>query len=202
MAAVRSSTKAVEENIMKFAILPVTAGALLATAAFAQQSLPLGHFDSVSATDGADVSIHHGAMQQVTILHGDAQTSRIEVRNGTLEIATCRYVCPWHYELKVAIAMPNLKSVSADDGANIRAEGAFPAQATLTASADDGGDIDLRAIPATHADAKANDGGEIRVRATASLNATAGDGGNITYSGKPALNMHSDDGGQIDSEGD
>jgi hypothetical protein len=188
--------------MMRSSILLASAVALLATSAFAQQSLPLGHFDSVSATDGADVAIRHGPVQQVTILRGDARTSRIEVRDGKLEVATCRYVCPWHYELKIAITMPSLKSVSADDGANIRAEGAFPAQATLAASADDGGDIDLRAIPATRADAKANDGGEIRVRATANLNATATDGGNITYSGKPALNMRSDDGGQIDSDGD
>jgi hypothetical protein len=187
---------------MKFAMLLASAGALLATSAFAQQSLPLGQFDSVSATDGADVAIHHGAVQQVTILRGDAQTSRIEVRDGKLEIVTCRHVCPWHYELKVAITMPNLKSASADDGADIRAEGAFPAQPMLAVNADDGGDIDLRAIPAAHADAKADDGGEIRVRATASLNATATDGGNITYSGRPALNMRSDDGGQIDSESD
>jgi hypothetical protein len=202
MAAATSAVTAAEkqEGMMKFAILLASAATLLATSALAQQSLPLGHFDSVSATDGADVSIRHGAVQQVTILRGNAQVSRIEVRDGTLTISTCRTICPWHYELKIAVTMPNLKSVSADDGADIRAEGSFPAQAALAANADDGGDIDLRAIPAAHADAKADDGGEIRIRATARLNATATDGGNIAYSGRPALNMRSDDGGEINSE--
>lgn len=186
---------------MKLAILLASTTALFATSAFAQQTLPLAHFASVSATDGADVSIRHGAVQQVVILKGDTQTSVVEVQSGRLVVKTCRYMCPWHhYELKVAVTMPVLKSVSADDGADIRAEGDFPAQPTLAAKADDGGDLDLRAIPAAHADAKANDGGEIRIRATASLNATAIDGGNIAYSGHPQLNMHSDDGGEINGE--
>lgn len=187
---------------MKFAVLLASAGALLATSALAQQSLPLAHFDSVSATDGADVSIHHGAVQRVVLLKGDTQTSLVEVQDGKLVIKTCRiHVCPWHYELKVAVTMPELKSVSADDGADIRAEGSFPAQPMLAANADDGGDLDLRAIPAAHADAKADDGGEVRIHATASLNASATDGGEVKYSGHPQLNMHSDDGGEIDSEG-
>jgi hypothetical protein len=185
---------------MKLAIVLASTAALLALPAFAQQSVPLAHFDSVSATDGADVSIHHGAAQQVVLLKGDAQTSRVEVQDGKLVISTCRYVCPRHYQLKVAITMPALKSVSADDGADIHAEGNFPGQATLAANADDGGDVDLRAIPASHADAKADDGGEIRIRATASLNATATDGGEVKYSGRPQLNMRSDDGGEISSE--
>jgi hypothetical protein len=185
---------------MKLAILLASAATVLALPAFAQQAVPLAHFDSVSATDGADVAIRHGAVQQVVILKGNAQVSRIEVQSGKLVVSTCRYVCPWHYNLKIAVTMPYLKSVSADDGADIRAEGSFPAQPTLAAHANDGGDLDLRAIPAAHADVKADDGGEVRIRATASLNATAIDGGEIKYSGNPALNMRSDDGGEIDSE--
>jgi hypothetical protein len=185
---------------MKYAILMASAATLLALPASAQQTVPLAQFDSVSATDGADVSIRHGAAQQVVLLKGNTQVSKVEVQDGKLVISTCRYVCPWHYQLKVAVTTPNLKSVSADDGADIRAEGNFPVQATLAAKADDGGDLDLRAIPAAHADAKADDGGEVRIHATASLNATATDGGEVKYSGKPQLNMRSDDGGEIESE--
>lgn len=188
---------------MKLAILLASTTALFATSAFAQQTLPLAHFDSVSATDGADVSIRHGAVQQVVILKGDTQTSRVEVENGRLIVETCRHMCPWnHYQLKVAITMPELKSVSVDDGAEIRAEGSFPAQATLAAKANDGGDLDLRAIPVAHADAKADDGGDIHIHATASLNASAIDGAEIKYSGRPQLNLRSDDGGEISSDSD
>ncbi|MGA9797298.1 MAG: DUF2807 domain-containing protein [Rhizomicrobium sp.] len=185
---------------MKFAMLLVSAGALLATPAFAQP-LSLAHFDSVSATDGADVAIRHGAVQQVVILKGDALTSKVEVENGTLVVETCRHICPWHYNLKIEVTLPYLKSVSADDGGDIRAEGDFPAQPTLAVHADDGGDVDMRAIPAARADASADDGGEIRVRATANLNATAKDGGEVRYSGRPTLNMRTDDGGEIRSDG-
>jgi hypothetical protein len=185
---------------MKIAMMLASAGALLVTAAYAQ-TIPLGPFDGVSATDGADVSIRHGAVQQVTLLRGNTQISRVDVHDGKLTISTCRYVCPPNYQLKVAITMPQLKSVAADDGATIRAEGDFPAQATLAADASDGGDLDLRAIPAAHADAKADDGGNIHIRATASLNASADDGGNIIYSGSPAINMRADDGGNVDHEG-
>lgn len=186
---------------MKFAILLASAAMFLAAPAFAQQTVALAHFDRVSATDGADVSVRHGATQQVVLLKGDTQTSLVEVQDGKLVIKTCRYqLCPWHYQLKVAVTTPDLRGVSADDGADIRAEGSFPAQQMLAASADDGGDLDLRAIPAAHAEAKAKDGGEIRIKATASLNASATDGGEVKYSGRPQLNMHSDDGGEISSE--
>lgn len=186
---------------MKFAILLASTAMLVAAPAFAQQTVTLAHFDSVNATDGADVSIRHGAVQQVMILKGDAQTSRVEVQDGKLAIATCRHLaCPWHYQLKVAVITPGLRGVSADNGADILAEGSFPAQTALSANADDGGDLDLRAIPAAHAEANAKDGGEVQLQATASLNATATDGGEVKYSGKPSLNMRSDDGGEISSE--
>jgi hypothetical protein len=187
---------------MKSALLLSAALLLAAPGAMAGTVIPLGHFSRIHATDGADVTVRYGATQQVVLVKGDPHISRVEVHDGKLELATCLLLqCPRHYEFQVEITTPNLAAVSAEDGANIAAAGTFPAQGQLSVSANDGGNIDLRAITATNVHAKAHDGGNIRLRATGTLKASADDGGNIEYWGNPAVNRRTSDGGNV-SQGD
>ena len=183
---------------MRSALLLSAAILFAAPCAMAGTVIPLAHFSGVHATDGADVTVRYGATQQVLLVKGDPHISRIAVKDGQLELATClHWNCPPHYEFKVEVTTPNLATVSADDGANIEATGSFPSQDRLSVSADDGGNIDLRAMTAANVNAKANDGGNIRLRADRNLNASAADGGNIIYSGNPTLNRRTSDGGNI-----
>jgi hypothetical protein len=180
--------------------LLLSAIALLATSsAFAGTTIPLARFSSIHATDGADVEVRYGATQQVVLVKGDPHISRIEVVDGRLELATCVLPrCPRHYEFKVEVTTPAIAAVSAEDGAVIDASGTFPAQGQLSVAANDGGNVDLRAIAAANVNAKANDGGNVRLHANDILNASADDGGNIHYWGNPTLNRRVSDGGNVE----
>ena len=151
---------------MKPAIFLASAALLLASPALAEETVNLPGFASVTAADGADVTIHHGGRQSVVITRGSTQYSKLEVRDGTLHIETCKtgWRCPWHYGLKVEITMPSVTALHAEDGARIAAEGAFPAQPHFTGKANDGGVVDARAIAAADVDANASDGGVLSVQ--------------------------------------
>jgi hypothetical protein len=180
---------------MKYAI--IVAALIAATPALAGQSLQLDRFYGVTASDGARVTIRHGATQQVTLISGDAQTSRIEVRDKMLHIETCIHHCPWGYKLEVEIVTPGITQIAASDGGSIDVESGFPAQDKLYLTAEDGGRVDARALPASKVDAKAEDGGDLLLRADNILNANADDGGNIRYWGKATVNRMVSDGGSV-----
>ncbi len=185
---------------MKAALPLFAAAVVISTAALAATTVPVGHFDGIHATDGASVTIRHGATQQVTIVKGDPQISVVEVRGNALEISTCRHTCPREYGLEVVVTTPNLDAISVEDGAVIDAQGNFPAQDRLAVKADDGGRADTRAIPVAHLEADATDGGEVDVRATAAIIAKADEGGAVRYWGKPASNVsRASDGGSVSS---
>jgi hypothetical protein len=187
------------EKTMKRTLLLASASLILAAPAFAGTVIPLARFSSIHAIDGADVVVRYGATQQVVLVKGDPHISRIEVVDGRLELATCVLPqCPRHYEFKVEVTTPAIAAVSAEDGAVIDASGTFPAQGQLSVSANDGGNVDLRAIAAANVNAKANDGGNVRLHANGTLNASADDGGNIHYWGNPTLNRRVSDGGNVD----
>ncbi|HEX4535057.1 MAG TPA: DUF2807 domain-containing protein [Rhizomicrobium sp.] len=183
---------------MKLMISLASACLLLAAPAFAGPALQLGGFSSVKASDGAKVTIRHGAVQSVTLIAGNTELSRLDVEDGRLSIEGCVHRCPRNYRLEVEIVTPNITAIEAEDGASIEVQGSFPAQGNLAAKAQDGGNIDARSIPAANVNAKAEDGGVIEVSATRTLSAAAEDGGDITYWGHPTVNMHTSDGGNIE----
>ncbi|HEY5337155.1 MAG TPA: DUF2807 domain-containing protein [Rhizomicrobium sp.] len=186
---------------MKLATLAATASLLLASSAFAGTVVPLDHFTGVSASDGARVTIRYGAVQQVTVIKGDPQISRIEVQNGKLVVETCIHDCPRHYSLEVDVVMPNLETVHANDGGSIETQGSFPAQQQIEASANDGGRVDARAIAAAHVDATATDGGDLLIQPRQSMNARAEDGGAVRYWGNPTVtSLKVEDGGTVHQE--
>lgn len=185
---------------MTKSLFMLCAGALLcASPALAAETLSLAPFSGISAEDGARVIVRYGASQQVTITEGSTQYSRVEVRGNGLQIEGCSRWCPHDYRLTVEIVTPQMSAVKAEDGASITFKDGFPAQGELSVSAEDGGDIDARALHAQSANAKADDGGNIQLTADNSLNAEAEDGGNITYWGHPTVRLHMDDGGSVNS---
>lgn len=187
---------------MRHAIFLAAATVLLASPAWANETLNLAAFTRVTAADGAEVVIRHGATQSVTLTKGSTQYSRLDVRDGTLHIETCSgWHCPWHYGLRVEITMPNIAGLEASDGASLEAQGPFPAQAHLAAKATDGGRVDARAIAAADVDATASDGGELSVQPRRSMNARAEDGGVVRYWGSPTVkNLIANDGGAVRQE--
>lgn len=185
---------------MKLAI--ALAAIALATPAFAGQVIPVGSFNAVEASDGAHVIIRHGNMQQVTMIEGSTQFSRVEVRDGVLHLITCQgWRCPHDYKFKVEVTMPQVTAIDASDGAYIEAQGPFPGQRDLAVKASDGGNIDARAIAAANVDAKASDGGNLRIQPRQSMKAHADDGGNIEYWGHPTVTtLVAEDGGNVSQE--
>lgn len=187
---------------MKFAIALTAASLALAAPAFAGQTIAVGPFNAVEASDGAHVIIRHGNAQQVTMIEGSTQYSRFEVRDGVLHLVTCQgWHCPRHYTFKVDVVMPQVNAINASDGAYIEAQGPFPGQRDLAVKATDGGNIDARAIAAANVDAKASDGGNLRIQPRQSLKAHADDGGNIEYWGHPTVTgLIAEDGGNVSQE--
>ncbi len=183
---------------MKFAALLASAGILFVSPALAGTVIPLDHFSSVKVSDGGEVIIRHGAVQQVTLVKGSTEFTDFDVRDGKLDIVTCKQRCPHNYSLEIDIVMPKITAVAAEDGGSIETQGTFPAQEKLAAWANDGGRVDVRAITASQADAKADDGGDILIRAGSILNASAEDGGSVQYWGNPIVNRTVDDGGSVE----
>ncbi len=170
--------------------------------ALAGETLALAPFARVKASDGAHVIIRHGDRQQVTLAAGSTQYSRIEVRDGVLEIETCKdWSCPRHYRLEIDIAVPEISALDASDGASIEAQGDFPTQAHLAAKASDGGNVDARAVAAAEVNAVATDGGEVSVEPRQAMNARADDGGLVRYWGHPTVTgLIAEDGGAVRQE--
>ena len=187
---------------MKLAIALAAAGIALAAPAFAAQTISVGPFSAVEASDGAHVIIRHGDRQQVTMIDGSLEFSRFEVRDGTLHLVTCQgWRCPHHYKFKVEVMMPQVDAIDASDGAYIETEGSFPGQRDLAVKATDGGNIDARAIAAANVNAHASDGGNLRRRPRETLKAHADDGGNIEYWGHPTItSLVAEDGGNVSSK--
>jgi hypothetical protein len=191
-----------KEKRMKLAIALATAGIALASPAFAAQTIAVGPFSAVEASDGAHVIIRHGDRQQVTMIEGSTEYSRFEVRDGTLHLVTCQgWRCPHRYKFKVEVVMPQINAIDASDGAYIEAQGPFPDQRDLAVKATDGGNIDARAVAAANVSARASDGGNLRIRPRQTLKAHADDGGNIEYWGHPTIvSLVSEDGGNVSGE--
>lgn len=186
---------------MKFAIA-LAASVAFAAPAFAAQTISVGPFSAVEASDGAHVIIRHGNAQQVTMIDGSLEFSRFEVRDGTLHLVTCEgWHCPHHYKFKVEVVMPQVNAIDASDGAYIETQGSFPGQRDLAVKATDGGNIDARAIAAANVTAKASDGGNLRIQPRQTLRAHAEDGGNIEYWGHPTIQaLVAEDGGNVSGE--
>jgi hypothetical protein len=176
---------------------------LLSAAALAGTDVSVPHFTDVAARAGAEVKLVYGPAQRVTVLEGDLNRGRIEVKDGhRLEIAGCDGMFCWgNHKLVIEVVTPQIEAVMSQSGAQVTASGTFPKQAHLRVQAHSGGSADTRAIPGETVDAQVSSGGDADVQALSTLNAGANSGGDIRYMGHPAkVNAQSHSGGGISTE--
>lgn len=180
-------------------IVPLFAFAFAASAPLvAAEQVPVSPFRSVELRGGGDVTLRPGPTQQVTIVEGSSQVSRIYVaRHGELRIEACDNRCPRHYRLRVEIQSPSVPDVAIAGGGAIRALGGFRPQGEVAVAVDGGGAIDLRSIDAGHVTAAVNGGGVISVRPRSQLTAAVNGGGDIRYWGDPQVTMAVQGGGSV-----
>jgi hypothetical protein len=183
-------------------ITAIAAAALLMGASFAGTDLKLAPFSAINAHAGAQVTLHYGPVQRVTVITGDLKVAKIQVTGGsTLDISACEGFCWGSHTLKLDIVSPRIDSIVAHSGGGVAAEGDFPKLPKLAVTAHSGGAVNAGAIAADQVDVTAHSGGSARVKALQTLNAQAHSGGSITYSGHPAhVNSQTNSGGSISGE--
>ena len=164
-------------------LLAVLISLVMAVFAAAETVVPVGEFRSVQLSNGGHVVIRHGAVQRVTIVSGDPQSTRIRIGRGQrLEIDSMGS-CSRGLPLEVEVVTPHLAGAAVDNGGTLEVDGSFPDQPSLAASVEQGGTVDVRAIAADTVDASVEQGGTIFTTARKSLDASVESGGVITYWG-------------------
>ena len=175
------------------------AAILVAAPALAGTPVQVGHFSQVQLRGGGHVVVRHGATQSVTLIKGSTQYTNFRIRNGReLVIDACNDSCPSHYDLEIEIVTPDFQAASIDGGGEIEAQGGFPAQDRFAVAVNGGGDIDVKAVNASTADAAVNGGGAIELTATHELNAAVAGGGDIIYHGNPQVHEAVEGGGSVE----
>lgn len=166
-------------------LLTVTAVALaFAVSGSAATVIPVGEFRSIELRNGGHVVVRHGAVQRVAIVRGGVECSRVRVDGQRLVIDRSHGNCRrGDDKLEVEVVTPHLTSVSVSHGGTIETAGAFPAQASIEATVEQGGTIDIRSIAADDVEASVFSGGRIFTTARDRLAATVRSGGAITYWG-------------------
>ena len=175
---------------------------LMAGSAFAGTNVPLPPFSAIDLHGGGHAVLRHGAVQRVTLLKGDIKNSKLEVRNGSLEIDGCQLLwgCPRGYSLEVEIVTPGLTAMSVHGGGELNAKGEFPVQNSMSLSVHGGGDVDIRAIPVKNVQASVHGGGSLRTKVTEALTANVHGGGSIVYLGHPRVTSSIHGGGSVSAE--
>jgi hypothetical protein len=154
---------------------------------WAETDIPLPPFSAIDVNGGADVVIHHGATQRVTLVKGRTDATDMKVVGGKLVIETCKHFfsCPWHYDVKIEIVLSRVDGIAVHGGGALTAKGEFPRQPHLFVQAHGGGDIDVRAIPVDKVEAQVHGGGDIHLGHVGALKAEAHGGGDVTFQGNP-----------------
>lgn len=187
--------------MIRFAAAVATA-ALLTSASFAGTDIKLPPFSGINAHSGAQVNVHYGPVQHVTVITGDLKVAKIQVTGGnTLDVSACEGICWGSHQLKLDIVSPRIDSIVAHSGGGVSADGNFPKLPKLAVTAHSGGAVNAVAIAADQVDVEAHSGGSTRVKALQTLNAHAHSGGSIQYQGHPAhINSQTNSGGSISGE--
>jgi|SRR5687767_8482241 len=169
----------------------------LSMTAAAQTVIPLQPFRSIELHNGGNVTVRHGPAHRVTMLAGDPRYTDVRVERGHLVIGSDRQACPRGYRLQVEVVTPELSEVSVFNGGTLQLAGAFPAQASITATVEQGGTIDIRSIATDAVAASIESGGGIFTTARRALAATINSGGAVTYWGDPRVEKNVRDGGVV-----
>lgn len=187
------------EHLRLSAVFLTLPALLLSSAALAGE-ISTAPFHSVEINGGGHADVTYGPQTKVDMQAGSADITRFEVKDGTLRIYACEHRCPAHYDLKLAITVPELNNVAVKGGGAIIGHGRFPGQKTINAAVQGGGVIDVRDITVSSANAAVQGGGVIRTAAEQHLSAAVMGGGEITYRGHPQITRSVMGGGVIKAE--
>lgn len=170
---------------------------LTTTTLTAQTVIPVARFQSIELHDGGEVIVRHGTTQRVTILSGNARSTRVRADGERLVIDNCRPDCPRDYHLRMEIITPGISALSVSDGGILRSAGAFPVQAAISAAVEQGGTLDIRSMAADAVTASVDSGGRIFTHPRQTLTAAIESGGVITYWGDVRVRKAVRDGGIV-----
>jgi hypothetical protein len=193
-----------EVSMKPFDFLPLcTAFALglIATPALAQTVVPSPPFSAIKLEGGGHVAIRRGAVQQIRLVHGSTEFTRIVVERdepGTLHIYACNDDCPRHYDLEIEITTPDIEALAIAGGGSIDGDASLSDIHTLTLAVDGGGRIDTRAMDSGAVTAAVHGGGVIEARARNALTAVVEGGGTIKYWGNPRVTQVVQGGGRVE----
>ena len=178
---------------------PLFAAALAISApVLATEVVPVPQFRSVELRGGGNLTVVPGPAEQVTILEGSSQFTRVYVDSeGKLIIDACNERCPRNYQLRVEIHSPKVPSLAVSGGGSIATAGGFAPQGHVAVAVQGGGRIDVRSLDAADVVAAVNGGGELLVRPRLTLAAAVNGGGHIRYWGNPSVSMAVRGGGNV-----
>ena len=172
----------------------------LATAApvAAAEVVPVPEFRTVQLRGGGNVVIRPGPAQQVTIVSGSTQVTRVRVDDrGQLKIDACNNRCPNRYDLRIEIRSPSLPDLAITGGGSITATPGFAPQRDLSAAISGGGQIDARPVRVSNVSAAVNGGGKILTGQSLNLSAAVNGGGEVRYAGSPHVSSVVNGGGAV-----
>jgi Putative auto-transporter adhesin, head GIN domain len=180
-------------------IVPLFAAAFAISApVLAAEVVPVGQFRSVELHGGGVISVVPGPGQQVTIVEGSSQFTRMYLEaDGKLRIDTCNDRCPNLYRLRIEIRSPRVPDLAVDGGGQIVTQGGFSPQSRRAAAVNGGGKIDVRSVDAQNVSAAVNGGGELLVHARSMLSAAVNGGGVVHYWGNPTATTVVHGGGAV-----
>jgi hypothetical protein len=175
--------------------MPILLGGAVAAGMPLLADVPVAHFDAVELRGGGEVTLAPGPVQRVTILEGDAGSTKIHVdRERKLIIEACHDDC----RLSIRIEAPRIpEALAVRGGGVIHVDPGFPHVEDMAAAVEAGGTIDIRALNAEDVAAAVESGGRIFTRPLSSLAAAINGGGEIHYSGDAQVTTAIDGGGKV-----
>jgi hypothetical protein len=198
MAAMSAVAIDQEKNMKRVLIFSALASVLAASAAYADQLVPVGHFHSVSIEGSGHITFIPGAQQRVVLKKGDTKNTEIKIKdNGDLVFKSCAghgwlgwmNSCPMDYELDVEITTPELSGVDISGSGKIESRPGFALQPKFAIDISGSGNIDAMNIPAGSASVSISGSGKVRVNARNSLKVDIAGSGSVVYSGHPQLSQ-------------
>lgn len=184
---------------MKAAILAsmAAAGALLAGSAFANTTVPVPHFDTISIEGMGHITFVHGAQQRVVLKQGDTGNTKIYVKNGDLVFKSCpgkgwlgwNSSCPSGYALTVEITTPGLSGVEIDGSGKIDSRGGFSRQVKLDVEINGSGSVDLTGMPSASSDVTIRGSGKVHLAPHDKLDVKIMGSGSVVYAGTPDISQ-------------
>lgn len=151
----------------------------LSAAAQERQARSLEGFDAVEVSGGIDVDLRTGQTFAVEITDGDPDEIVTEVHNRTLVIRRARsFGRLFHWDGDdgaVRVTLPQLTSLSASGGSDVRAQGRF-ASDTLKIDASGGSDVTIE-VDAGELEATASGGSDLKLTGKARRAAVQSSGG-------------------------